>query len=166
MLRAPEGWSPIVSMAREALAEVQPRRLPRRRDTRLKWHRYRAVGGQSLRMRRNGRFRSRHHPSGNGIGQGGVPKRVGAVADQFGTNPNPGQPLPPGTLFSQLAKAKDPGTSLPDAYGAALNQQLQTDQLTHTPPGLGVKTVTPGCSHGRGVSGSVIGQQGNACAAP
>ena len=41
---------------------LQPRRFPRRRDTRLERYRHRAVGGQSLRMRRNGRFRSRHHP--------------------------------------------------------------------------------------------------------
>ena len=41
---------------------LQPRRLPCHRDTRLERYRYRAVGGQSLRVRGNGRFRSRHHP--------------------------------------------------------------------------------------------------------
>ena len=47
---------------RDDVRRLQPRRYPRRRDTRLERYRHRAVGGQSLRVRGNGRFRSRHHP--------------------------------------------------------------------------------------------------------
>ena len=37
-------------------------------------------------------------------GQPGIPGVVGDVADAFGTNPNPGQALPPGQVFSNLKK--------------------------------------------------------------
>lgn len=93
--------------------------------------------------------------NGNGIGAGGVPKVVGEVADRFGTNPNQGEPLAPGAVFRNLAK--EPG-NLPDAYRDSLNiyvvPKLGLPPLT-TPirPGLGIKTVTPACGHGKTAPG-------------
>ena len=95
--------------------------------------------------------------SDNGLGAGGMPKKVGEVADVFGTNLSPGDPLVPGAVFSPLAKEKEPGTITPDAYGDALDElvapQLGLPHVGSTPPGLGIKSGTAGCANGKTVGG-------------
>jgi hypothetical protein len=67
--------------------------------------------------------------NGNGIGSGGVP---GAIGELTGGN----GPVSPGSVISDAAKAKSPGSSLPDTVGVQ--------------PGQAVKGVTPGAGHGAG----------------
>jgi hypothetical protein len=90
---------------------------------------------------------------------------VGQVADAFGVNPNPGEPMTPGALFNQ-AKDLYPGNNTPEHYGNGLDTVLGTDIYLPTPPGLGVKAGTPGCHNVRGASGAGLGQEGNACVNP
>jgi hypothetical protein len=92
--------------------------------------------------------------NGNGIGAGGVPRKTGEVADSFGTNPNPGSPVTPGSIFSGFAGV--PGSNVPDAYGDALNGLLGATVFSPTPPGLGVKTVTHGCTSGTTAGGQKL----------
>jgi hypothetical protein len=106
-------------------------------------------------------------PSGNGVGQGGIPKVVGQIDDDLGTNINPpDEPLTPGAVFNNAKDAAPKGTNTPDAYGGALDDFFGTNAFKPTPPGLGVKSATPGCSNGHGVDGTAIGQPGNICSAP
>ena len=89
-----------------------------------------------------------------GVGPGGVPNRVNNVLNSTpgAVDPNgPDEPNPPGsTVFSGLAKV--PGESTPTTYGKALDAILGTNVFEpKTPPGLGVKAVTPAC--GSGVTG-------------
>jgi hypothetical protein len=85
----------------------------------------------------------------NGIGAGGVPRKVGEIGEVLGVNPS-GAPVTPGSTFNQ-AKDLFPGNT-PDAYGAftdALIAPVLGDPPSgRTPPGMGVKTLTPGCNHG------------------
>jgi hypothetical protein len=95
----------------------------------------------------------------NPIGQGGVPKKLGTFVDSGITpsaNPS-GDPTPPGSVFiSGLAKL--PGNT-PTAVGQFEAGLWATHTLTSgdqvqtvwgpTSPGLAIKPVTPGCSHGR-----------------
>jgi hypothetical protein len=67
--------------------------------------------------------------NGNGIGSGGVPGVIGELTGGNG-------PVSPGSVFSDLAKAKSPGSSLPDTAGIE--------------PGQAVKGVTPGAGNGAG----------------
>jgi hypothetical protein len=104
-------------------------------------------------------------PSGNGLGQGGIPKRVGQIDDTLGTNINPpGENLTPGAVFNHAKDLVPSAGNTPDAYGGSLDAFFGTDAFTPTPPGLGVKSATPGCSNGHGVDGTAIGQPGNVCA--
>jgi hypothetical protein len=80
-------------------------------------------------------------------GQPGIPGVVGQVADGFGTNPNPGQALPPGQIFSNLKDAY-PGSNTPERYANAINGLIFTD-LDTLPPGMGVKSATPACKSGQ-----------------
>ena len=104
-------------------------------------------------------------PSGNGIGQGGVPKKAGSYFDSISAanpglpplNPNgTGAPIPPGKVFSTIAK--QPGNT-PDATAAFVNTVYGAYALEpggvppvttfgKIPPGLATKTFTPGCSSG------------------
>ena len=111
----------------------------------------------------------------NPPGQGGVPQEIGSLADNYNVNPNPGEPITPGSAFNVAKDAvkRDPvtgknipGVSTPEAYGTFID--TFTAPLLGvppwegpTPPGQGVKTFTPGCSSGRhlnttgGTSGGV-----------
>ncbi|WP_029114068.1 hypothetical protein [Mycobacterium sp. URHB0044] len=93
----------------------------------------------------------------NGIGSGGVPAKLGNFLDTGitpGANPS-GAPVTPGSVINGLAKL--PGTT-PDAMGQFETGLWATHTLTNgdqvqtvwgpTPPGLAVKPITPGCSHG------------------
>jgi hypothetical protein len=96
--------------------------------------------------------------TGGGIGQGGIPKKLGTFVDSGITptaNPS-GGPTPPGsTFFKDLAKL--PG-SMPVAVGQFESGLWATHTLTNgdpvqtvwgpTPPGMALKPLTPGCSHG------------------
>jgi hypothetical protein len=97
--------------------------------------------------------------SGNGIGKGGVPEKLGTLVDTGVTpsaNPS-GDPTPPGSVFIK-GLAKLPG-STPVAVGEFETGFWTTHSLTSggqvqtvwgsTPPGLAIKPITPGCSHGR-----------------
>lgn len=105
-------------------------------------------------------------PSGNGIGQGGVPKKAGSYFDSVSAanpglpnlNPNGSGPIAPGTEFSTIAKL--PGNT-PDALGGVVNSIYGAygtpetggvpvvTTLGKTPPGMATKTFTHGCSSGR-----------------
>ena len=92
-------------------------------------------------------------PSSNDApGQGGVPQESGDFATEHGANPS-NDPITPGSVFSGLAKNKDPGVKMPDAYGdlidAVIAPVLGAAPFGSTPPGVGIKTFTPGCSSGR-----------------
>ena len=111
-------------------------------------------------------------PNGNGIGAGGVPERGGNFLDSFTPNPspNPGGPVPPGSVFKVAAKTPctASGTavkcSTPDAYGEALQafrdaygSQVdppvpQGTPIVSTPPGKATKAFTPGCGHGNALN--------------
>jgi hypothetical protein len=96
-------------------------------------------------------------PGSNGIGAGGVPQKLGEVAQDLGGNPS-GDPITPGAAFRQ-AKDLFPGNT-PSAYGDYIDTfvapVLGVDPFGRTPPGLGVKTVTSGCDHGRSAGGHDI----------
>ena len=97
-------------------------------------------------------------PGSKGIGAGGIPKKLGTFVDTGITpsaNPS-GDPKPPGSaFFKDLAKL--PG-STPVAVGQFETGLWATHTLTSgepvqtvwgpTPPGLALKPLTPGCSHG------------------
>ena len=87
-------------------------------------------------------------------GQPGIPGVVGQVGDAFGTNPNPGEALPPGEVFSGLKKGTSvtppfPGRNTPERYANAINSLLPIDVGDSLSPGLGVKSGTPACKSGR-----------------
>lgn len=89
--------------------------------------------------------------NGNGLGSGGIPNKVGEVTTAVGVNPNPGDPETPGETFND-AKDEFSG-STPDAYGQWVDKYiappLGLPSLGRTPPGMGTKALTPGCSHGK-----------------
>ena len=104
---------------------------------------------------------SDNNPPGQGPTGPGVPRQAGAYLDSVDANgpkepdvnPNGyGNPLTPGTLFN-AAKDAVPGVSTPDAIGPFVDgfylatQGLVTD-FGSTPPGMAVKTLTPGCKSG------------------
>jgi hypothetical protein len=77
--------------------------------------------------------------NGNGVGQGGIPTKVGNFATNNvvpNANPNPGGvgPMTPGSTFSQLAKVPD--VSTPVAYGDALTGLFATHTVTGVPGGF------------------------------
>lgn len=82
-------------------------------------------------------------------GQPGMPGVVGQVADGYGTNPNPGEALPPGQVFSNLKDLPFGGKNTPERYANALNALTPVDVGDSLSPGLGVKTGTPACKNGR-----------------
>ena len=107
--------------------------------------------------------------NGKGIGQGGVPTRAGNVLDSIPTppgapsaNPNPGQPVTPGSVVKGVAQNPNLPNKVPDAFGQTLTGFWSVYPLPgsdpgsapanlvvgSTPPGLGTKVFTPGCSHG------------------
>jgi hypothetical protein len=85
----------------------------------------------------------------NAVGAGGVPQKLGDFANENGANPS-GDPITPGSVFSGVAKV--PHVNTPDAYGnlidATIAPLLGVSPFGPTPPGLGTKTFTPGCSAG------------------
>ena len=124
--------------------------------------------------------------NGNGVGQGGVPARAGEALNRDYPVLNPTDaPVPPGSVFSGIAKTKPPGVSLPDAYSAGLEQVIAppvpgvpvgagglpenvegatvpatplppgTDVVVVTTPGAVVNSFTPGCVNGHGPRPSV-----------
>jgi hypothetical protein len=123
-------------------------------------------------------------PSGNGIGQGGVPHRTEAFGDAVAAanpglpplNPNGSGPLPPGQFFKNLAKVPDMNT--PDAAAVAVNgiygaysnvpgidppgTPVQTN-LEAVPPGMATKTFTPGCTSGHTATDPNINGGGPVC---
>jgi hypothetical protein len=116
-------------------------------------------------------------PGGNGVGKGGVPAAVGEALNRNYPTVYDGSPVTPGSVFSGVAKTKPPGTSLPDAYGAALTLTVNqlglpdlvpgvtapatpppsgtTFEVGSTTPGSVVKLFTPGCVNGKGPRPSV-----------
>ncbi len=87
----------------------------------------------------------------NGIGAGGVPGHVGDVISEVNPDYNPsGDPMPPGSIASGIAKEDG---STPEAFGGFVNgfwDNVGVDtNYGPTPPGLAVKSFTPGCTHGR-----------------
>ena len=119
-------------------------------------------------------------PSGNGIGQGGVPKKAGSYFDSISAanpglpplNPNgSGAPIPPGKVFSTVAQM--PGNT-PDALGGFVNTIYGAygtpesggpvvTTFGKTPPGLATKTFTPGCLSGRTATDPAINGGGSVC---
>ena len=112
--------------------------------------------------------------NGNGIGKGGIPNKTGNVLDTVTPQDfqppgyQTGDPVTPGSVFSQVAKfpkeVRPPGVSVPDAYGQFLTGFWQTHALPpgqpdltgvefgKTPPGSVVRGFTPGCAqHSSGV---------------
>jgi hypothetical protein len=83
-------------------------------------------------------------------GQPGIPGVVGNVADAFGTNPQPGEALPPGQVFSNL-KGVYEGSNTPERYATAINSLNipGVPTLTTLSPGLGIKSGTPACKSGQ-----------------
>jgi hypothetical protein len=116
-------------------------------------------------------------PGANGVGKGGVPAAVGEALNRNYPTVYDGSPVTPGSAFSGVAKTKPPGTSLPDAYGAALTLTVNmlglpdlfpsgsapatpppagtTFEIGSTTPGSVVKLFTPGCVNGKGPRPSV-----------
>jgi hypothetical protein len=99
-------------------------------------------------------------PADPGNGEGGVPQDIGDAADNLDPNgsappdlnPNGyGNPVTPGSVFRETAKVS--GSNNPDAYGVLIDAVtaplLGAEPFGPTPPGVGIKTFTPGCSHGR-----------------
>lgn len=106
----------------------------------------------------------------NGIGEGGMPQRIGDFAATGVTPPlaESNAPIPPGEEFN-LAKGlfKDPGESTPDAIRdfeafvwtpprVLLNGDELPVPISNNPqdwenitPGLAIKPLTPGCGKGR-----------------
>ena len=84
-------------------------------------------------------------------GAGGVPQEGGTFAYNHGAPTD--DPVAPGSVFSGLATTKAPGVKMPDAYGvlidAVIAPLLGAEPFGPTPPGVGIKTFTPGCSSGR-----------------
>jgi hypothetical protein len=118
-------------------------------------------------------------PSGNGIGQGGVPKKAGSYFDSVSAanpglpnlNPNGSGPIAPGTVFSTVAKL--PGNT-PDALGGFVNTIYGAygtpesggpvvTTFGKTPPGLATKTFTPGCLSGRTATDPAINGGNSVC---
>ena len=94
-------------------------------------------------------------------GQGGIPTKAGnSLANSVTPSANPGGgPVTPGSAF-KLAKDAFPGVSTPvavgdflTAFGATHTSTVpgfnpQTTPFGPTAPGLVVKALSPGCSHG------------------
>jgi hypothetical protein len=123
-------------------------------------------------------------PSGNGIGQGGVPKKAGAFADAVSAanpgspplNPNGSGPLPPGQFYRNVAKVPDMST--PEAAAVAVNgiygnysnipdvpgTPVQTNPpFERIPPGMATKTFTPGCASGHTATNPAVNGGGAVC---
>jgi hypothetical protein len=122
-------------------------------------------------------------PSGNGIGQGGVPTKAGDFADAVTAanpglpplNPNGSGPLPPGQFYRNIAKL--PG-STPEDAAVAVNgiygnysgvpdvdppgTPVQTT-FDRIPPGMATKTFTPGCASGHIATDPAINGGGPTC---
>ena len=91
----------------------------------------------------------------------GIPGEAGSFADAVGINPKPGQPLPPGQFFKNIAKM--PGSTpvaakgvvenlyntIPDIPGAPVTGTVVLD--APVPPGMATKTFTPACTSGHTV---------------
>jgi hypothetical protein len=112
------------------------------------------------------------HPEPNPISgvtpkKPGIPGVVGVVADVVGTNPNPGQALPPGQGFKGLkgdsittdfGPVPITGGNRPERYASFIEQVLPklgipVGDLDKLPTGLGVKAGTPACSSGTTAAG-------------
>jgi hypothetical protein len=124
-------------------------------------------------------------PGSNGVGQGGVPARAGEALNRDYPILYPtAAKVPPGSVFSGIAKTKAPGVSLPQAYSDGLEQVIappipgvpvgagglpeNVDGATipatplppgtvvvDTTPGAVVNSFTPGCVNGHGPRPSV-----------
>jgi hypothetical protein len=119
-------------------------------------------------------------PSGNGVGEGGIPQKTAAWGDAVAAanpglpplNPNGSEPLPPGQFYKNIARL--PG-STPEAaagvvnsiYGAYTIPDLpgspaQTS-IAAVPPGMATKTFTPACATGHTVTDPAINGGAPAC---
>ena len=116
---------------------------------------------------------SDNNPPGHDASGPGIPHAVGATLDAVSAanpnlpnlNPNgTGNPVPPGPAFNQ-AKDQNPGVSTPTAVGVFVDKEFNdylgipgttfgTDGL---PPGLAVKTFTPGCKSGHTAASGPVG---------
>jgi hypothetical protein len=98
-------------------------------------------------------------PSGNGIGQGGVPDKAAAFTRSVFPNTDLSDlesgksgNIAPGTAFSTGAKV--PGVNAPEGYGSALTQFYRENGYPNTPdfgpltPGQVTKVFTSGCGNG------------------
>jgi hypothetical protein len=99
-------------------------------------------------------------------GEGGIPQKAGSFFDSVSAanpglpnlNPNGSGPIAPGTVFSTIAKL--PGSTpaalggfVNSIYGAYGTPEAGGVPVVTTfgvvPPGMAIKTFTPGCSSGR-----------------
>ena len=116
---------------------------------------------------------SDNNPPGHDASGPGIPNAVGASLDAVSAanpslpnlNPNgTGNPVPPGQAFN-AAKDQYPGVSTPTAVGAFVDNEFAnylgipgtafgTDGL---PPGLAVKSFTPGCKSGHTAASGPVG---------
>jgi hypothetical protein len=95
------------------------------------------------------------------------PHELGDFADSVGLNPNgKGNPIPPGQEIN-VAKDTVPGVSTPVAVGEFVNGVYAVTRVTTnfgpTPPGLAVKTFTPGCTSGHGATDQAVNGGGAIC---
>ena len=113
------------------------------------------------------------HPEPNPISgvtpdKKGIPGVVGVVSDVVGTNPNPGQALPPGqglkglkdgsTINTVFGPVTVTGDNRPELYGSFIEQVLPklgipVGDLDKLPTGLGIKAATPACGSGNTAAG-------------
>ena len=103
----------------------------------------------------------------SGVGQGGIPKKFGDFADSVNQNPNgPGNPVPPGQEI-KVAKGLFPGVPTPTAVGELINGVYASigvpTTFGPTPPGLAVKTFTPGCTSGHTATDPKVNGGGSIC---
>ena len=99
-------------------------------------------------------------PSGNGIGQGGMPQQIDDISHSLGLpDPTPNGPNPPGQVQKRLIRVAFPDGSTPEAYGSYLDTLLPGVYPDKTPTGMGVKASGPGCNQGH--TAADLGQAGN-----
>ena len=95
----------------------------------------------------------------------GVPNVAGNFIDTNAPGLNPagtGNPLPPGKEFN-FAKSLSPGVNTPMAIGNFVNGFYGNTDFDKIPPGLAVKTFTPGCASGNTATSPNGAQGPNIC---
>jgi hypothetical protein len=103
----------------------------------------------------------------SGVGRGGIPKKFGDFADSVNLNPNgPGNPVPPGQEIN-IGKDLFPGVPTPTATGEFINGVYASigvpTTFGPTPPGLAVKSFSPGCTSGKTATDPGVNNGGAIC---